>query len=550
MIQILEAETTGRTPRQVVPKIGGRFCILASLALFGQLGCSDVTSTDSRRELAVDQPDSGVSDRPSGASPDPSPNSAHDGARESSGNKREQVESLILDARRLLLQRDLDAARAKLDAAILLDGSSAEAYLDRGLVNLIQGKLESAERDYTRVLQIDPSQYRAHVARGRVFSATGKFDRAREEFDRAVTLAGDDNWARYARGCFLFDRGDVEEALQDAEAILQADPSERYGYILRANCRRAAGDASGESADWDRAAELKLTGNGVADAPTDVTCASWSADGARFLLMTSSGRVLTFRSSDLALESESWGPKDIVDFRRLEEDGVSVGVRSDHVMLRWSADGQSTPVKSARSANPNLCLLSGSGRRFVRTWHSGEIEFGDPFAESGERETAPADGACADIALSPGGELAILILSESRFEIRDIANDRRVQEWTDVEAEPGCLGVSESPIAAIYKVRNGLRIREFSDGAAKIRNLVRPGWTPTVITICQTKPLLATSDAGGGVAVWDYVEWRLVSHSAAELGHNVPLRFLLFSPEGSALLAARRHGSVHVYQVK
>jgi hypothetical protein len=103
----------------------------------------------------------------------------------------------------------------------------------------------------------------AHKLMGRVAQAKGNTTAAEAAFTRAVSLAPTFMSARLGRlGLWLEDPSKRAELIQEAEALVAADPSLGKAVLLRGLAKKANGDLAGAGADFCKAKAL-----GEASAP-------------------------------------------------------------------------------------------------------------------------------------------------------------------------------------------------------------------------------------------------------------------------------------------
>jgi tetratricopeptide (TPR) repeat protein len=149
--------------------------------------------------------------------------------------------------------------------------ASTQAYIDRGLVYLNDGKYEeaindfteaheldpknawslanralaytwkrdfkSAEKDLLDVAAIDPENFVALRARGLIAEFRGDFAGALATYDKIIAKDSDDNWVRLRRISLRMQQGKRDEALRDVNAVIATDPQNvsalgKRAYIL------------------------------------------------------------------------------------------------------------------------------------------------------------------------------------------------------------------------------------------------------------------------------------------------------------------------------
>src|SRR5437868_5144371 len=72
--------------------------------------------------------------------------------------------------------------------SIQYEPSYENAYANRGIVYLMQGKMELAMQDLNKALQLNPKYIEALVNRGIAYAQTKQFDKAIADFTMVTTL--------------------------------------------------------------------------------------------------------------------------------------------------------------------------------------------------------------------------------------------------------------------------------------------------------------------------------------------------------------------------
>ncbi|MHC4600426.1 MAG: protein kinase domain-containing protein, partial [Planctomycetota bacterium] len=165
------------------------------------------------------------------------------------------------DRIRARIEEDLD----KIDKI----GVKPEKYhCGRSVLLLLDGKDQEALRELDKAIEANESFADAYAARGSVFllrglSRGGPLDkmalrRALEEFTAASRLSGGATEHRASRAQVLLALGRKDEALEEANAVVEALPDKPFPYLLRAQIRRIMGDDAGYDEDMDRADALPI----------------------------------------------------------------------------------------------------------------------------------------------------------------------------------------------------------------------------------------------------------------------------------------------------
>ncbi len=150
-------------------------------------------------------------------------------------------------------QRHIDAGRADLDRAILLEPSEANAWLNRSLIRLIDGDDRGALADAIRATEVDPSSSKSWSQRARVALMLGEPAEAGRLADGAIARDPRNRDLRLVRGEIRFRLGDYAGAIADFDVILQAEPGDAAALGQRALAKAVSGDPHGAIADADQA---------------------------------------------------------------------------------------------------------------------------------------------------------------------------------------------------------------------------------------------------------------------------------------------------------
>ena len=145
---------------------------------------------------------------------------------------------------------------ADVDAAILRDLNSAEAYTQRGRIDAAQGNADQAIADFTQAIALDPGLADAYRYRGAVQVKRGDLDAAIADFNLAIERAPDLAPTYLARADALAKRNDGKAALRDLDTAIQLDPNNPVAYVTRGNAG-AAGQRAPAIADFSKAIALR-----------------------------------------------------------------------------------------------------------------------------------------------------------------------------------------------------------------------------------------------------------------------------------------------------
>jgi tetratricopeptide (TPR) repeat protein len=105
--------------------------------------------------------------------------------------------------------------------AIVLDGTKAAYWYERGFVREAMFRYKDAEKDYTKAIQSDPRNASYRNARGEVLTVLGEFDAAHHDFATALEQ-GENSRTRLARAKLYMVQDKPDLAKEDAE-VASAD---------------------------------------------------------------------------------------------------------------------------------------------------------------------------------------------------------------------------------------------------------------------------------------------------------------------------------------
>lgn len=142
------------------------------------------------------------------------------------------------------------------DQAIRLNPQYADAYNDRGVVNLALGNFSEGIKDFEGALQIDPQYSVAYVNLGIVRLNSNDYQQAITNFDQALKINSNLADAYLNRGKAHFNMGEREKAIADYDRALKIDPNYAQAYDSRAIARFRLGDKQGAIEDFSRTLKL------------------------------------------------------------------------------------------------------------------------------------------------------------------------------------------------------------------------------------------------------------------------------------------------------
>lgn len=147
------------------------------------------------------------------------------------------------------------AAIADFDAALLLMPEHAASYLRRGFAHHALGDEVSAVRDYESALGWDEQLKEAHLNLALILYKTPEArERAMAHFAAALAIEPGFTKVWMNRGSLLFNTGDYQQALDDFDQLVAAEPSPKAFY-RRGLVYLRLGDHAAARADLQRAQE-------------------------------------------------------------------------------------------------------------------------------------------------------------------------------------------------------------------------------------------------------------------------------------------------------
>jgi tetratricopeptide (TPR) repeat protein len=158
---------------------------------------------------------------------------------------------------RLLLGHNEFEQAAKLNDAILKENpNDSGAQILQGTILNSQGKFEQASGVLQSGLRNASEDAGGHYQLGLALSKTGYPERAEEEWRQATKLAPGMNEALLALAEAARIKGDRALLSQTAEQLIQNNPSDPRGYVLRAESESAAKQAATAQADLTKAFQI------------------------------------------------------------------------------------------------------------------------------------------------------------------------------------------------------------------------------------------------------------------------------------------------------
>jgi tetratricopeptide (TPR) repeat protein len=127
---------------------------------------------------------------------------------------------------------DFEEAMASFRAALAIDPGFAAARLGVGDTLLQLDKTEEARWELAKLCEIDPQNPSAHASHARVLAKLNRIAAAEEAVQKALALDASLTSARKAKAEILSKRGDMLGALQEARAVVGAEPASIDNRVL------------------------------------------------------------------------------------------------------------------------------------------------------------------------------------------------------------------------------------------------------------------------------------------------------------------------------
>jgi tetratricopeptide (TPR) repeat protein len=159
---------------------------------------------------------------------------------------------------RLAVEQDFRGARSDVEAALRLNPETYQALLVRAHLHSMDRKSEEAIADETVALRLDPNHPTAWAKRAKSYLDRKDIGQAIHDATRAIDRKMERPDGRLNRSSAYALLGDYPKALADADVAVEmcARRHDPIALIQRAGVRRAAGDAAGGDADWEKAKKI------------------------------------------------------------------------------------------------------------------------------------------------------------------------------------------------------------------------------------------------------------------------------------------------------
>ena len=126
----------------------------------------------------------------------------------------------------------------------------AQQLANRGTEFLQRGELREAGELFAEATRLVPDHERGHAEYARVLWKQGKQDDAIVHMKRAAVLSANDPAYRIEIGQMELQRGNLDQALKNAEGVVQADDQSFEAFALRGKIRDQQGNTDLALADY------------------------------------------------------------------------------------------------------------------------------------------------------------------------------------------------------------------------------------------------------------------------------------------------------------
>ncbi|MDR2498983.1 MAG: tetratricopeptide repeat protein [Tannerellaceae bacterium] len=167
----------------------------------------------------------------------------------------------LLAGRVNLALADYEAAIGVLTEAIAIREDLPDAYLFRAEAYYESGRLADACADADKLIELAPEEEAGFLLKGRICEKTEDTALALECYDRALNLNPYSRDTAKLTALALLRDNKADEAIAFLNETLELIPDFAYGYSLRAEAKRLAGDADGAEADDAAAKDISEADN-------------------------------------------------------------------------------------------------------------------------------------------------------------------------------------------------------------------------------------------------------------------------------------------------
>jgi tetratricopeptide (TPR) repeat protein len=131
-----------------------------------------------------------------------------------------------------LFNGDFDKAIADFTQAIRLDPDDYDSYLNRGIAYSNKGDIDKAITDYTQAIKLNPDNDNAYTSRGVAYGIKGDYNKAVSDFTQAIRLKPNDYSAYMNRAKAYTFLNDHDKIIADYTQALKLNPDERSNSTI------------------------------------------------------------------------------------------------------------------------------------------------------------------------------------------------------------------------------------------------------------------------------------------------------------------------------
>jgi tetratricopeptide (TPR) repeat protein len=137
--------------------------------------------------------------------------------RNISGRGSADARTHLLKGTRLHRQKSYPEALDELNKAIDVDPRNAEAYYWRGRTRVSLGRLDQGVDDFKTAVNLKPDYSEAYDHLGWLAAKQGQVNEGIAYLTKSIESKPEHAWAFYSRSRLFFSKGDVANAMKDAE---------------------------------------------------------------------------------------------------------------------------------------------------------------------------------------------------------------------------------------------------------------------------------------------------------------------------------------------
>lgn len=164
--------------------------------------------------------------------------------------------SALAEAYECASKGEIDRAMQKVNEAIRVDPTRAEAYTLRGWLWVRKEDTEKALTDFSQAIRLDPKSSEAYGHRARVFISKSLFDEALPDLDKAIELNATDERAYYSRAEAWAGKREHKKAMSDLTSCLRLNPKHLLALLRRGDQYFEIGEMGNSLKDFDEAVRL------------------------------------------------------------------------------------------------------------------------------------------------------------------------------------------------------------------------------------------------------------------------------------------------------